>query len=167
MGHSFKNYRGITLWVLAASVLSGCGLFNRHTPQDCMERAMYFESHQSSREGMLAVGTVVMNRVESRQYPNSVCKVVEQRGQFAPGVMTRKMNSRSMPLVRETAKSVLRGERHPMVGNAMFFHAANYRAGYNNMHYVLTAGGNAFYERRPKEQVTQPVPLPPNARGSW
>ena len=47
-----------------------------------------------------------------------------------------------------------------MIGNAQFFHAASYRAGYNNMHYVLTTGGNAFYERRDPALVTQPVPLP-------
>ena len=67
------------------------------------------------------------------------------------------MGRRSAPPVREAASSVLRGERHPMIGNAQFFHAASYRAGYNNMHYVLTTGGNAFYERRRPELVTQPV----------
>ncbi len=72
---------------------------------------MYFESNRSSRDGMVAVGSVVMNRVESGQYPRSVCGVVGQRGQFAPGIMSRRMDSRSLPLVRETAQSVLQGER--------------------------------------------------------
>ena len=121
---------------------------------------MYFESNRSSRDGMVAVGSVVMNRVASRQYPNTVCGVVSQKNQFAAGVMTRRMDRRSAPLIREAATSVLRGERHPMIGNAQFFHAASYRAGYDNMHYVLTAGGNAFYERRRPEHVTQPVPRP-------
>ena len=34
-----------------------------------MTRVMYFESNRSSAEGMLAVGTVVMNRVESASFP--------------------------------------------------------------------------------------------------
>ena len=34
-----------------------------------MTRVMYFESNRSSAEGMLAVGTVVMNRVEFEQVP--------------------------------------------------------------------------------------------------
>lgn len=33
--------------------------------RDCMAREMFFESHRSSREGLVAVGTVVMNRVNS------------------------------------------------------------------------------------------------------
>jgi spore germination cell wall hydrolase CwlJ-like protein len=70
------------------------------------------------------------------------------------------MDSRSMPLVREAAASVLVGQRHPLIGNAQFFHAATYRASYNNMHYALVAGGNAFYERRSPEMVTQPAPPP-------
>lgn len=141
------------------TLLASCGL--RLSEQDCMERAMYFESNRSSRDGMIAVGSVVMNRVQSGDYPRSVCGVVGQRNQFAPGVLSRDMNSRSAPMVREAARSVMRGERHPLIGNAQFFHAASYRPSYNNIHYVLTTGGNAFYERRKPEFVTQPVPLPP------
>lgn len=143
---------------LTLALLAGCG--PRHTPLDCMERAMYFESNRSSRDGMVAVGSVVMNRVESGQYPRDVCGVVGQRNQFAPGVLTRKMEVRTAPALRDAAQSVLAGERHPLIGKAQFFHTATYRAGYNNMHYVLTTGGNAFYERRDPALVTQPVPLP-------
>ena len=60
-----------------------------------------------------------------------------------------------------SARAVLRGERHPMIGNAQFFHAAGHRFSYDNMHYVLTAGGNAFYEKRKSHLVTRPVPPPP------
>lgn len=149
-------------WLPAALllILTGCGI-RGHSEQECMERAMYFESNRSSRDGMVAVGSVVMNRVESGNYPRSVCGVVAQRNQFAPGVMSRKMDSRQASMIRDAARSVLRGERHPMIRNAQFFHAASYRAGYNNMHYVLTTGGNAFYERRRPELVTSPAPLPP------
>ena len=142
---------------LALALLASCG----HTELDCMERAMYFESNRSSRDGMVAVGSVVMNRVESGKYPGSVCGVVGQRKQFAPGVLSKRMNTRTAPKLRDAAESVLEGERHPLVGNAQFFHTATYRADYNNMHYVLTTGGNAFYERRDPALVTQPVPLPP------
>lgn len=152
--------RNLVLMAAAMAALSGCGMFKRHSELECMERAMYFESNRSSRDGMVAVGSVVMNRVASRQYPRTVCGVVSQKNQFAPGVMTRRMDKRSAPMVREAAIAVLRGERHPMIGDAQFFHAASYRAGFDNMHYVLTTGGNAFYERRRPEHVTQPVPRP-------
>ncbi|MEL5878040.1 cell wall hydrolase [Cereibacter sphaeroides] len=151
----------LVLCTAPALLLLGCGLFHRPSELECMERAMYFESHRSSRDGMVAVGTVVMNRVNSGQFPNTVCGVVGQRNQFAPGVMSKRMDSRSLPRVREAARAVLRGERHPFVGNAMFFHTAGHRFPYDNMHYTLVTGGNAFYEKRRSELVTQPVPPPP------
>ncbi|MEF9604190.1 cell wall hydrolase [Paracoccus sp. PXZ] len=135
-------------------------MFHRHTELECMERAMYFEANRSSRDGLIAVGSVVMNRVQSNQFPNSVCGVVGQKGQFAPGIMTRRMD-KAPPQVREAARAVLRGERHPLIGNAMFFHTAGHRFSYDNMHYVLVAGGNAFYEKRKNYLVTQPVPPRP------
>lgn len=157
----------LVLMTCAAIALSACGRQKgpkiRFSSKDteCMARAMYFESIQSSRDGLIAVGSVVMNRVESEAFPNTVCGVVSQKGQFAPGVMTRKMGDRWGDFAREAAKDVLAGQRHPAVTDAKYFHAASYRAGYNNMHYVVTTGGNAFYERRRPADVTQPKPLAP------
>lgn len=110
-------------------------------------RAMYFESNRSSSEGMLAVGTVVMNRVNDPRYPKSVCGVVGQQNQFAQGVLTRKMTDSGAVLAAQVADQVLRGARHPGVQTAQHFHTAGLRFPYNNMHYVLEAGGNEFYEK--------------------
>jgi spore germination cell wall hydrolase CwlJ-like protein len=116
----------------------------------CMTRVMYFESIRSSDEGMLAVGTVVMNRMESKEFPNSVCGVVGQKNQFAPGVLSRPMQEgKSMERAERVARAVLNGKRHRGVGNAMYFHTAGRTYRYSNMHYVLVAGGNAFYTRNP------------------
>ncbi len=146
--------------VLAVSLtallsLSGCtsllgGLFGGFkSPHECMTRVMYFESNRSSPEGMLAVGTVVMNRVNSHQFPNDVCAVVGQKNQFASGVLSRAMTEqRSMQLASSVAAQVLRGQRHPGVQDAKYFHTAGLSFPYKNMHYVLVAGGNAFYARR-------------------
>jgi spore germination cell wall hydrolase CwlJ-like protein len=126
--------------------------------RECLARAMFFESHRSSREGLIAVGSVVMNRVKSDEYPDTVCGVVAQKNQFAPGVMTRKMNSKALPDVMAAADAVLKGERHQRIQNAKFFHTAGLNFPYDNMHYVLRAGGNAFYEKRSRvERRANPV----------
>ncbi|UIJ72030.1 cell wall hydrolase [Aurantimonas sp. HBX-1] len=114
--------------------------------QECLARAMYFESNRSSESGMMAVGTVVMNRVESGEYPSDVCAVVAQPKQFAPGVMTRTMGA-GKDLAMKTAYRVLSGERHEPVRDARFFHTAGLSFPYGNMHYTAIAGGNAFYEK--------------------
>ncbi|MCA0015638.1 cell wall hydrolase [Mesorhizobium sp. B292B1B] len=132
-----------------------------HTPKDreCLERAMFFESNRSSRDGMIAVGTVVMNRLRSGKHGDTICAVVGERGQFAPGVMTRPMNSRAMPDVEEAAEAVLKGERKAKLKNTMYFHTAGLRFPYKNMHYTMVAGGNAFYEKRGRNW--QPLPDEP------
>jgi len=163
---SIRLPAAVTAAVLSLAV-SGCSSSNllddvvtssvgptSHTASDreCLARAMFFESHRSSREGLVAVGSVVMNRVKSEEYPDTICGVVAQKKQFAPGVMTRKMNSKALPDVMAAADAVLKGERHPKVGNAKFFHTAGLKFPYKNMHYVLVAGGNAFYEKRSRGQ---------------
>lgn len=119
--------------------------------RECLMRAMYFESIRSSKEGLLAVGTVVMNRVDSPKFPDTVCGVVGQRKQFAPGVMTKKMRGNTK-LIAKVADQVLAGKRHPRVKRAKFFHQAGLRFPYKNMHYVLEAGGNEFYEKRSRKR---------------
>ena len=129
------------------------------TDRECMTRVMYFESNRSSPDGMLAVGTTVMNRVAARGYPKTVCGVVGQPGQFASGVLTRSMNPRQAARVAAVADSVLDGARHPQVGDAMFFHTLGYSFPYTNMRYVAVAGGNAFYRKVAPGQGT-PAPMP-------
>lgn len=133
------------------SILGGCALssFGAHSSRECLMRAMYFESNRSNEEGMLAVGTVVMNRLADRRYPKTVCGVVGQKNQFAPGVMYKPMKEkRSVALAARVADAVLAGARHPGVRRAQHFHTAGLRFPYDNMHYVLEAGGNEFYEKR-------------------
>ena len=145
--------RALSLLALlgVAPLLAGCGLSPfgfGGSPTDCMTRVMYFESNRSSPEGMLAVGTVVMNRMGDRNYPHSVCAIVGQPNQFAPGVLWLPMKEgRGLKLAHDMATRVLNGYRSSDVGAAKFFHTAGYTFPYSNMHYTTVAGGNAFYEK--------------------
>lgn len=129
--------------------------------RDCLKRAMYFESEHSDRNGYMAVGTVVMNRMTSPAYPDTICGVVSQERQFAPGLMTRVVSPQADSDLDSAADSILRGERNPAVKNAMFFHTEGLTFPYHNMHYVTVAGGNAFYEKRGLDGALEtPAPLP-------
>ena len=61
---------------------------NPNHPMDralvCLARNLYYESRGQTRKGQVAVGHVVLNRVDHRYYPNSVCKVVKQGGVKGP-----------------------------------------------------------------------------------
>ena len=129
--------------------------------RDCLGRAMYFESNRSDPEGLLAVGTVVMNRLENAAFPNGgICSVVGQPRQFAAGVLTKPMAEKDLSKVADAADAILAGERHPKVGRAMYFHTAGRKYPYDNMHYVAVAGGNAFYEKRKAGSLSQTPPAP-------
>lgn len=123
--------------------------------RECLKRAMYFESKRTSENGFLAVGSVIMNRLTSGIYPPTICGVVAQKNQFAPGVMTRQMDEDTAPDLEKAADAVLKGSRHPDVKSAMFFHTKGLKFPYNNMHYVASAGGNVFYEKRGRDGELQ------------
>lgn len=44
----------------------------------CLAQNIYHESRGESMWGQVAVGLVVMNRVESKRYPNNVCDVIHE-----------------------------------------------------------------------------------------
>lgn len=49
----------------------------------CMAQAIYHEAKSESLQGKIAVGKVIMNRIDSPGYASTVCGVVYERCQFA------------------------------------------------------------------------------------
>lgn len=45
---------------------------------ECLARAIYFEARGEPVSGKVAVGRVILNRVQSKAYPDSICGVVYQ-----------------------------------------------------------------------------------------
>lgn len=44
----------------------------------CLAEALYFEARGESVRGMFAVGEVILNRVDSANYPDTLCNVINQ-----------------------------------------------------------------------------------------
>lgn len=53
------------------------------SPLTCMAVAVYFEARGESPAQQLMVANTIINRVESRRFPNDVCSVVMQKHQFS------------------------------------------------------------------------------------
>lgn len=49
-----------------------------HNALSCLSYAIYFEARGETTRGQVAVAEVILNRVDSRRYPSSVCGVVHQ-----------------------------------------------------------------------------------------
>lgn len=80
------------------------------------------EAGIESYQGKLAVGVVVMNRVKSKQFPNTIRGVIYERGQFSPvrnGSLKRRLRqydagrtgSKQWKSCIKAAKAVLKGQR--------------------------------------------------------
>lgn len=83
-----------------------------------LSHIIYAEAGNQPLDGKIAVGNVVLNRVASSQFPNSVKSVVYQSGQFTPvanGTIYLEPNAESV----KAAKLCLDGAN--TVGNALFF----------------------------------------------
>jgi spore germination cell wall hydrolase CwlJ-like protein len=50
----------------------------RMAEENCLARAVYFEARSESALGQMAVAKVILNRVKSPSYPNTICGVVYQ-----------------------------------------------------------------------------------------
>lgn len=50
---------------------------------ECMMANNYHEARGESQKGMLAVSSVVINRLKSKKWANSVCDVIFQKKQFS------------------------------------------------------------------------------------
>lgn len=77
--------------ILLASVLAGCGTVETETEKTYSDNDLYVLSHIISAESgncsedmMIAVGSVVLNRVEDERFPNTIEEVVFQPGQYSP-----------------------------------------------------------------------------------
>jgi len=48
----------------------------RLAEKDCLARAIYFEARSEPEAGQIAVANVILNRVKSKNYPDTICGVV-------------------------------------------------------------------------------------------
>lgn len=113
-----------------------------------LSRVIYAESGAEPLEGQVAVGNVVLNRVASEDFPNTIPAVVFDRKdavQFEPvenGTIYRTPSAQSMA----AAKLVLDGEN--TAGSALYFYAPALSQGVwinANRTYSMTIGCHRFY----------------------
>jgi spore germination cell wall hydrolase CwlJ-like protein len=97
----------------------------------CLAEALYFEARGESVKGQFAVAEVIMNRVDSSRFPNSICAVIHQGTgrkyacQFTytcdghPEVIREKD---AYARVAKVADIMARGGARPLTSGATFYH---------------------------------------------
>ena len=110
----------------------------------CLAKIVLHEAGNQSRTGQLAVAQVVMNRVHSGRFAGTICGVAMQRGQFFNVHAYNPPHDSRWRLALEVARDARDGLSEPVIGDALFFHAA-YAGGVGNHHQVGRIGGHIFY----------------------
>lgn len=115
--------------VAAPFIITGDGA-SEERAVDCLATAMLYEAG-GDRDGQLAVGQVVLNRVRHPAFPATVCGVVFQGSERATGcqftftcdgALTRRMPQSLLDLARQRARAMLWGMVFPGVGVATHYH---------------------------------------------
>ncbi|MBO6633560.1 cell wall hydrolase [Parvibaculum sp.] len=126
----------------------------------CLAAGIYFEARGETTEGQLAVARVILNRVGSEHYPDSICGVVYQGASRATGCQfsftcDKRVNKvpnerRAWAKARRTAEYVTLGRiGETELAPAMFYHA-DYVQPYwaASMVEVAKIGRHIFYKPR-------------------
>ena len=123
----------------------------------CMATAIYFEARGESVKGQIAVGQVIMTRVRSTFYPNTICGVVYQ-GQWnknacqfsfaCDGVADTPKNRAQWDTALDVAKNVISGKVHlKEVSDATHYHATYVSPDWRKMvKRVTKIGVHIFYK---------------------
>ncbi len=98
------------------------------------------EDGHDSIEGRIGVANVILNRVRSPFYPNSIMGVINAPGQFGP--VSNGSFAAAVPTASTVAavKQAISGAN--TVGNALYFHRGR---SFGNKMFITTAGAHAFF----------------------
>jgi len=121
----------------------------------CLSEALYFEARGETVKGQFAVAEVIMNRVRSSRFPNSVCGVVNQgtgrkyQCQFTytcDGLAEAIGDRQAYARVGKVARAVLDGVAKPLTGGATHYHTTAVRPAWARVyHRTARIGTHVFY----------------------
>lgn len=116
----------------------------------CLAMNIYHEARGESTMGQKAVASVIMNRVRSPHYPDSICEVVWQPKQFSWTINHEKHHAVNDPKAWRKAiiiaQATLAGHEYDQIGLATHYHAISvdpYWTDYGR--FVAQVGQHLFY----------------------
>jgi len=125
----------------------------------CLALNIYYEARGESRRGQYAVAEVTMNRVASRRFPDTVCKVVYEKrwdrirkryvGAFSWTEIqsNSKIDHKALQDAWKIAEAVYYRTEKPMVKGALFYHARYIRPSWARTKLrVASIGQHIFYK---------------------
>nr|WP_245897780.1 cell wall hydrolase [Pseudoprimorskyibacter insulae] len=122
---------------------------------ECLAEALYFEARGETVKGQFAVAEVIMNRVDSQRFPNSVCGVVNQgTGRKFACQFTYTCDGRAEVInepgafdqVGKVAMVMLSGAPRPLTKGATYYHTTAVKPSWSSRFAkTATIGVHQFY----------------------
>lgn len=113
----------------------------------CLADTIYHESRGEPKLGQIAVGLTTLNRVRDKRFPNTVCKVIRQKGQYSwvkhnPTVKEKKKYKEIKHLATRlyTNRSKYYS-KYPVLKYTYFFSRGEFR----NLRFITKIGNHRFY----------------------
>lgn len=125
------------------------------TSLNCLSEALYFEARGETVKGQFAVAEVILNRVASSRYPNSVCGVINQgTGRKFACQFTYTCDGRAEVIhekatyarLKKVAKLMLSDMKRPLTKGATHYHTKAVRPKWSRVFpRTATIGVHHFY----------------------
>ena len=122
----------------------------------CLAEALYFEARGEPAEGQFAVAEVILNRVDSPKFPNSICRVVNQGTgrkhacQFSytcDGKFERIANMAVYNELAVIARAMIDGGMRQLSGGATYYHTTSVQPSWaRRFEHTATIGIHKFYK---------------------
>lgn len=124
----------------------------------CLSEALYFEARGETVRGMFAVGEVILNRVDSDAYPDSLCSVINQGTgrryacQFTytcDGNPETIAEPRSWERVGKVARLLIDGAPRALTGGATHYHTKAVNPSWAQRFPRTASIGSHYFYRQP------------------
>ena len=146
--------------------------FFKNNEITCLAKNMYFEARSEGIAGVVATTQVVYNRVNSEEYPNTICEVIEQAkisqwwlkekgiikpiknkcqfSWFCDGYSDAPKDDKTYSELFELAEQFINGEHEGMIditGGALWYHADYVHPRWaNHLEVTTKVGRHIFYK---------------------
>lgn len=145
-----------TVKAAPAAIFRGMSPLDSYRALNCLTSAVYYEAGNEPVEGQRAVAQVVLNRVRSQLWPDTVCGVVYQGSERADykcqftfscdGAMARMPAAAAWARSRRVAQDALAGQVYAPVGLATHYHTLAVRPEWSSsLQAVAVIGAHIFY----------------------
>ena len=112
---------------------------------DMLAKIIYAEARGENYNGKVAVGAVIMNRIKSSKYPNTIREVIFAPKQFSPVSNGTYYSAKPGEAEYQAAKDALNGV-DPTNGALTFYaYTYTYSAYHESMHHTATIGNHKFF----------------------